>query len=170
MDEFEHWNGQQCLLQRCAVAELLVLAPSLLSPNQADRQVQDAQQRVVALHGGDELAVGQVPVLHVAAGACELRLRDLRQLPALRGGHDGDQLGLCVVASGFNLLVVLDDHAVDVVGGRIRQHIVSVHVVKGRDDDPSCFFGLRFVAISLKGLEVQCVAEVTFQGQVLTVL
>ena len=41
-----------------------ILRPGLLDPKEAYKQVDAAYDGVVGLHGGDNAAIGQVPVLH----------------------------------------------------------------------------------------------------------
>ena len=69
-------------------------------------------------------------MLHVALRIFVLRLRDLRQLSALLCRHNSNQLGLCVVASCLDLLVVLDNHPIDVERWCIREEVVGVHVIE----------------------------------------
>lgn len=60
-------------------------------------------------------------MFHFSSGPLEFWLADLLQLTACLSRHYGYKLRLGVVASCLYLLVVLDDHTIDIVGGGIAE-------------------------------------------------
>ena len=58
----------------------MIMAPSLLCPNEADKEVNAADHGVVALHRCHNLAVGKVSVLHLAFGVAQGRLTNRLEL------------------------------------------------------------------------------------------
>ncbi len=75
-------------------------------------------------------------MLHLALSILHSRLTDSLKSVAVNSISHGNKLWLCVIASSFDGLVILDDDSFDVVIGRCAEQVIGVHVVEGGDHNP----------------------------------
>jgi hypothetical protein len=86
-------------------------------------------------HRPNKLTICVVSVFHPGLGAIGERLRKLLNFVAFNIVHDRNQSRLSVVAGCLNLLVILDDHAVNLVVFRGSKDLVGCKVLEGCHDD-----------------------------------
>ena len=133
-----------------------MLAPGLLNPEADDAQVYTADECIVALHRGDDGAVGQVPVFHFALnGEVLLRVRKGLECLAVGNGDHRNQSGIGVVAGSFYSLVILNDNSLDVMLGRLGEHLIRTHVVEGRNHNPVSVISLLLLTVFDEGIEIE---------------